>query len=349
MGSVTVRHLVERNSAYYFQATPKMRGAGIFSEPLGRDKAKAITRAEYLNAQWAAARLSNPVNTAYPGTIEWLVRDYEKSDWYGVLAHKTKLQADQHLAVVVSALGKVQVAAITRRHCRRLYDVLVRNKSRPYANKSIKWLRRILSYSIEIGLRETNPAMKMGLKGDGRRRTVWTIGEIEAFKSTAISQNRRSWALAVQIAYDTSQRLSDVLAVTWNDFDGEGLSFRQQKTGQDVWTPLSPETHKMLAETERRAIQIITGDIQGKPIKHASFFGRVFRELRAKTDMRQELTFHDLRRTAATEIYSGGGNVEPITGHMPGSNVLKNYIVPNKDAARAAQRARTKGDKKFER
>ena len=65
--------------------------------------------------------------------------------------------------------------------------------------------------------------------------------------------------------------------------------------------------------------------------------------------MRQELTFHDLRRTAATEIYSGGGNVEPITGHMPGSNVLKNYIVPNKDAARAAQHARTKGDKKFER
>ena len=62
----------------------------------------------------------------------------------------------------------------------------------------------------------------MGLKGDARRKTVWTIGEIEAFKSTAISENRRSWALAVQIAYNTAQRLSDVLAVTWNDFDGEG-------------------------------------------------------------------------------------------------------------------------------
>ena len=309
MGTVDVRHFVERNGAYYFQATAPMRRAGIHSEPLDRNLAKAIERAQYLNAQWDAEKIGKPSNPSRQGTVEWLAKEFEKSDWYRVLGERTMDEADRHIKVVTSALGRVAVAAITRRHCRKFHNKLAAAKSRANANKSVKWLRRLMSYAVEIGLRETNPAASMQLRSNPPRRVRWTPPEIEAFKTTAIKAGRRSWALAVQLGYDSSQRLGDILSLTWHQFDGEGLIFRQAKTGEEVWISLSPESLRMLAETDKRAVQIIVGDVQGKPIGHRSFFGKIFREIRDKAGIRGELSFHDLRRTAATEISSGGGNL----------------------------------------
>ena len=149
--------------------------------------------------------------------------------------------------------------------------------------------------------------------------------------------DRGNWALAVQLGYDTSQRLGDILGLTWHDFDGQGFTVKQDKTGVEIFCHLSKESLRMLTETERRAIQIIVGDVQGKPIGHRSFFGKVYREIRNAAGLRRELQFRDLRRTAATEASAAGANVEHITGHRPGSPIIKNYVVPNKDAARRAQ------------
>ena len=93
-------------------------------------------------------------------------------------------------------------------------------------------------------------------------------------------------------------------------------------------------------ETKRVAVQIITGDHQRKPIGNRSFFGKIYREIRAKADMRTELRFRDLRRTAITEAESEGVPSEPLSGHRPGSPVKKHYVVFDKDAARRTQQAR---------
>ncbi len=201
-------------------------------------------------------------------------------------------------------------------------------------------LRRLLNYSIEVGLRDVNPAAKMNLRHAPPRRVTWTNDEVQAFKAKAIEMGHPAWALAVQLGYDTAQRLSDVLAATWNDIDGDGMTFRQTKTGATVWVPLSPDTLTMLAETERRAVQIITGDVQGLPIRNRSYFARVFREIRDAAGLRAELTFRDLRRTAASEVLAGGGRAEPLTGHRPGSPVLRVYEMPSREASRSAQAAR---------
>ncbi len=341
MGTVKIKHLVERNGAFYFQATPAMRQAGVFSEPLGRNRVKAIERAEFLNAQWDAVRVGAKPNTAARGTISWLVKDFQESEWYRVLKSVTQVEADHHLAIILSApIASHSAHAITRRHCRQFHNKLVQAKGRPNANKSMKWLRRLMSYAVEMGLRETNPALRMGLKHNPPREETWTVAEIEAFKRTAVKDGKRAWALAVHLGYDTSQRLSDILGLTWNNFDGEGLYFRQRKTGAKVYVALRAESLAMLAETDRRAVHIIVGDVMGKPIGHNSYFGRVFRKLRTKSGIRPDLRFHDLRRTAATEVSAGGGTVESLTGHRPGSPALKHYVVPGKEASREAQRVR---------
>jgi len=245
---------------------------------------------------------------------------------------------DRHIAIIVSALGKVPAGAISRRHARKFHNKLAEAKGRSNANRSIKWLRRLMSYAVELGLCEHNPAAKMNLKASKPRRVRWTVEEIELFKATAIAMGRRAWALAVQLAYDTSQRQADILALQWHAFDGEGLAFRQDKTDAEVWVPLSPVSLQMLAETEKRAVQIIAS--KGKPIGDRNFFGNVFRQIRDEAGIRSEVQFGDLRRTAATEVSSGGGNLEHITGHRAGSVAIRAYVVPNKDASRQAQSVR---------
>ena len=341
MGSFTVRHLVERNGAFYFQATPAMRRDGIFSEPLGRDRVAALTRADYLNTQWDAARSGISSNPLCEGSISWLIREYENSDWYAVLRPRTKEEVDQFTAIIAaSPLGKAHVAQVTRRHCRQFHSKLLEDRGRSHANKAIKWLRRLMEFAVDLDLRDTNPASRMQLRHGKPRRVVWKPEEVEAFKAQAVKMDRRNWALAVQLAYDTAQRLGDILGFTWHEFDGEGFTVKQDKTGVEIFCPLSPESLRMLAETERRAIQIIVGDVQGKPIGHRSFFGKIYREIRDAAGLRRELQFRDLRRTAATEASAAGANVEHITGHRPGSPIIKNYVVPNREAARLAQEMR---------
>ncbi len=161
--------------------------------------------------------------------------------------------------------------------------------------------------------------------------------------------DRRAWALAVMVGYDTSQRLSDVLAVTWIDDDGEGIRFgRRTKGNNGVWGALFPETIAMIADTPRDGDQIII-DHRGEPISSWTHFNRVFRAIKKKADLPDEIQFHDLRRTAASGIDAGGGNIEPITGHKPGSSAIPHYIVPGKDAAGTARSVRTNREQKSER
>jgi len=348
MGTFKMRHVRYRNGAYYFEAMPSMRKAGIHSETLGPHPGPALARAKELLDAWDEESRGIPVTPDRPNTIGWLITEFEGSDWYEVLGAKTKLNADLALFRVRDAMGGKAIRAVRRGHCRRFHKRLVERRGRNAANEGIKWLRRIFSYATELEIIETNPAAKMGLKQPPRRIEVWTREEVEAFIAKAIENGRWAWALAVRIAYDTSQRLADVLSLTWHQYDGEGLTFRQAKTGEEVWVPLTTETRAMLAETSRVAIHIIVVGKPHRPISHG-YFGRVFRGLRAKTDMRQHLRFRDLRRTAATEIDAGGGNIEPITGLRPGSPAKRHYVVPSKDAAREAQRARTKRQRDSER
>ncbi|NQV46172.1 MAG: hypothetical protein HQ504_00160, partial [Rhodospirillaceae bacterium] len=46
--------------------------------------------------------------------------------------------------------------------------------------------------------------------------------------------------------------------------------------------------------------------------------------------IRAEVDFRDQRRTAASEALAAEGRAEPITGHKPGSSVLKTYEMPSK-------------------
>jgi integrase len=88
------------------------------------------------------------------------------------------------------------------------------------------------------------------------------------------------------------------------------------------------------------ALHIITG-VRGRAIKPNEFSKR-FRVIAEAAGLPGELQFRDLRRTAATEISAGGGRSEAVTGHVPGSPMLRVYEMPTKDAARVSQSTRNR-------
>ena len=346
MATVNVRHLVERAGRWYFQPTRAMKLQGFQPRAFGTDVAEAMATTQRLNEEWDAVRKRGPAPAGVvPGTVKWLIREYKCSDWFTRLAPRTREEGDRHIARIDAALGRVHVATLRRRNIRRFHEKLMSARGRWQANEGAKWLRRMLSYAVELELRKDNPALRLELKHARPRRIVWTPEQVEVFKATAIDMGRRYWALAVQLGYDTAADLGDILKLTWNDFDGEGIAFRRSKTDAGLWVPLSAEGLRMLAETEKHAVQIVVGDVKHRPISHRSFFGRIFREIRTAAGLPSDLRFRDLRRTVGTEISAGGGQIHPITGHQPGSPVIKYYIVPNKDAARNAQAARGRNRK----
>ena len=281
-----------------------------------------------------------------PGSIAWLIDEYGESDWYDRLSAKTTEEVDLALGLVRDALGNMPVAAVRRKHVRKFHNGLLRKASRSKANKTVKWLRRLLRYAIELDVRENNPADAMDLQANPGRRIRWTVDEIAAVRDAAMAIGHRPLAMAIHLGYDTAQRLGDILALRWDQYDGEGLTFVQAKTGKEVWMPLSTESRAMLADTPRTAVQVIVSERTGRPFASNVAFDRAFRRALAVSGARPELQFRDLRRTAASEILSGGSRAEPVTGHQPGSNVLKIYEVPDRDAARAAQAVRRNRERK---
>ena len=318
------------------------RKLGAKAETLGpKLTGEVIDRSRARTAEWEAARKA-PANTQLPGSVADVIQQYEASDWYESLGDATKAEIDTALKVIREApIVRHQVTTVRKGHIQEFHKSLAAKYGRNKANKTVKWLKRTLTYAVDIlELRETNPAFQMSMKHNAPRRQRWTVGEIDAFMAAAMEADRASIALSVRIGYDTAQRLGDVLSATWKQYDGEGITFIQAKTGEEVWTPLTKETRDALPK-KRGGVQIIISETTKRPY-HQVNFNRHFRAILEEAGIERDIQFRDLRRTAASEVLSGGGRAEPLTGHRPGSSALRVYEVPDKDAARAAQKARNR-------
>lgn len=341
---IKVPYMDRVGDSFYWQPRPAMREAGFRPEALGKDPIKAAARAQALNAEWAAIKNAGPDGPAHAeGTFGWLCDQYERSSWYRDLAPRTRETYDMGLrALARTPLAKSKVAAITRGDIRRHMDRVRETKSEEYLRKFVKVLRRVLAYGIELELITVNPAAKLGIKANKPRRQRWRPEHINAFVNAAIEAGHPGWALAVMLAYDTTQRLSDILKIQHGHFDGEGVTVTQGKTEKEVWCPLAPETIALYGRIERRAITMVYGT-SGRPITNRVHFNRVFRKIGEAVDLPPDLQFRDLRRTGISEVLAGGGRGEPISGHAQGSLAIRVYEVADKEAARSSMAARKKG------
>ena len=350
MAVVRMRYVKRKASGYYFEPTPAMREAGFRPESLGKEMAAAAARAAILLAEWDAirsGRAGDPAKPAY-GTVKWLVTQFERSPEYRAYKPKTQTEFDRLAVRVVSEFGPFLAKALERRHIKAWHRAMIDEVGADRASRTVKTLHLLLELARDEGLIAVNPASRMKLPAGNRRQTIWTAAEVDALIEAAIVVEKRSIGLAIRLAFDTGQRLGDILTMTWAQYDGQTIRLTQSKTGSSLVIPVLPQLKAMLDATERvDSTQIVTMEASKRPYR-VDVFSHRFRELAKAYPDKQ---FLDLRRSAAVRLAEAGCTTEEvvaITGHQieRGAQILEIYVPrTSKMAASAIEKVNKAGPK----
>tara|TARA_E500000305_G_C4008317_1_gene231237 strand:- start:246 stop:1475 length:1230 start_codon:yes stop_codon:yes gene_type:complete len=368
-----IRYLVsKKDHGFYWRITPAMKKAGFRAQNLGKDKIAAEIKAEELNREWDEYKQAGePLEQMTKGDFNSLIHRFQKNPtFYGELSGVYKDELDREFKLIGDKIGAAKVHALRRKHVRTIYDDMSNAVSIKKANKNFKAIHRLLAFAVEIGWADFNVATgmeKISIKGRYQKyepdeidllirvaldRYLDCRGPLNCLAGSTIrTTSRRSLAIAISIAYDTSLPRQDILALKYSDFDGKGFSLRQLKKRGDrnLYLPVTPRTMALVSQGDVVQLKsdqhICINEETGKPWE-LKLFSKAFLKLSRRAGLRSQKnqleqekdarTFHDIRRTAMTEMGDNQAtNVEiaAFSGHAPNSTALNDYVKPGKKAA----------------
>lgn len=214
MAKIRMRHLIEKPSGYFFQATPKMRQYGIFSEPLGKDPGPAFSKAKRLNDEWDRIRAHLKAHGTppsqrtepSPGSLDHLIKKLRQSSEWRDKGARTRDEIEGELKVIQPLFGPTHVLDVSPDACLAFYDGLREKHSLNKAAKCMKWLRYLFNYAIRINYQGIthNPTAAVRIRKPAPRTQTWNEAQVEDAIQIAWIEGLRGAAVAIAIAYDTS-------------------------------------------------------------------------------------------------------------------------------------------------
>jgi integrase len=289
------------------------------------------------------------------------------------LATKEPETARSTLAFYRGSLGKFvtylgeradfPLARISRTEIVGFRNALASKLTAKTTNHDLKAVRMLFRTASRDGLVSENPAefveaVRRENRVPGGNRRNFTVGELRVVLDAADPE----WRSMVLFGLYTGQRLGDIATFCWSNIDlakGE-LRFVSRKTARRMTLPL--------AEPLRRHIENLeAGDDPGAPIhprafaliaaqKNSSMLSRQFGELLGQVGLRENkshqgegkgrrnlrnvaaLSFHSLRRTAATLLHEAGipaAVAQAVIGH-DSEAVHQQYISVGREALQKA-------------
>lgn len=211
MGRVSVKRLRCIAGRYFWRPTPSVKRLGFAAEALGSDLAKAVARAQQLNAlvdQTVAGKDSRREAEAEPYSVAALVELYRQDEEFTNLRPKTQAGYNSVLRNIVSIAGGIPVENISRKDAKEMYRRLKTERGLSTAAAHMRVWRILGQLAVNEGWREDNPFTKLKIKSPDARRQVWEEEEVRAFCKTAIEMGLPSMAIAVQLGLHLGQRLA---------------------------------------------------------------------------------------------------------------------------------------------
>lgn len=343
MGRLTldIPYVRRTPSGWYWEPSRKLRRLGFTPHALGTDEVEAIRRAKELNARVFGEAAREPYQPPVrKETIAWIIKHcYLPSPQFTELADKTKIGYRRALLQIERWAGDQPARAVSRKAIKAWQRALEESTSRLSAAATLRVLRIVMGVALDEGIIQTNPALKLRLATPGERDRVWADAEVERFCTACVAMERRSIAMAVQLALWLGQRQADVLRLAWAKIDlarGRVL-VKQQKVGRELLVPISPELRAWLDTTPRAGDTVVLSERTGAPYAEDNFRA-LFAEARAAAGLDADLLFMDLRRSAATRLAQAGCSISEImaiTGHRT-LQVVGRYVRPDDTMAQAA-------------
>jgi integrase len=282
-------HMTVKAGRYYYVYSGKPR----VWVPLGTDKAKALRL-------WAEHEAGPQVGLSVGDLVQRYIDRSEDN-----LTAGTKKQYQSYQRALSEAFP-IPASQLTAQHVALWRDLPLQRARKTYVNGCLAVLRASFCLGAEQGI-----SSALAVKG-------WTLKArdryLEDSEYIAIREKAPEWLqIAMDLAYLTASRRSDVLGLTWGAV-GESLQLRQQKTRQRMSFSMSTELSHLLARARSRSILGLTviATAKGRPISK-DMLGIAWRAACEAAGVVAQ--FRDIRAKAATDAKRGGQNYQALLGH----------------------------------
>jgi integrase len=271
-------------------------------------------------------------NVAFgPHTLGFVIEKYLASEGFTSKAANTQRQYHQVLDELKKICGRALIADLREEHVREvrkrfLPSVDANGKKRGgtfTADESVMLLSMLWLFAKEHLAMRLGPNPTTDIRKLHQRKfehEPWPDNVIEKFEEEA--RPKPNARLALLLLLHTGQRAGDVAAMKWEQYDGEGIAVRQQKTGELLWIPCHSKLKDALDHAERRSEFILTTEAK------SGYTSGSFRNMIADATAQigaKEYTAHGLRANAAMALAEAGctpHQIMAITGHRTLKMVL---------------------------
>lgn len=250
------------------------------------------------------------------GTIGHALDSWQRSPEFRGLAPRTQANRLRYIKAL-AAIAEKPLAGIRRAQILELRDRIAEQNGPAAANMLVQSISSLLSWSVDRGLLEFNPALRIR-NLPGKHFPAWS----EAEAKIALEQFGDCVRRAVLVAYHTGLRRGDLIALRWSAYDAarRRLIVMPEKTGRareakglpplvlPVHDDLAVELDQWRAATS--STHILTGP-SGRPWTRENLSNHVLRAVRA-AGLRQGLNLHGFRKLAATRLAEAGASTHEI-------------------------------------
>lgn len=286
--------LYRRGSSYYY-----VSAAGKWY-PLGKDKARALRL-------WAELECA-PVRTTTVTDVvqQWL--DYLDGEGCpDAVAASSRTQYGRYARAIAAKFGTTDADALTVPMLARWRD---REVKPIWFNGCLAVLRGSYRKGNEWGTVTTNAPKDVTPNHTTARSRYLTDEEFRA-----IRENAPTWLqVAMDLAYLTGMRESDVAALRWNAV-GDTIRVEQIKTGNRQAFEITPALRAVLEGAKRRRVLglFVVATDKGRPITTRRI-QKAFAKAREAAQV-VDARFHDIRGKAATDAADEGMDYQAMLGH----------------------------------
>jgi integrase len=256
---------------------------------------------------WAQLESGKPLGGSF---FPVMLQQWLSSEQYASLADATK-RTYQTLIDLLPKVFDGPMEAIKPMHVARFMDA---HESKAQANIGRVILSNVFDFAIRRGVIDCPNAAKMvpkfTIKGRDRYLTDDEFNRIRESGNDVVK-------VAMDIAYFTGARITDVLKIRLADCQEDGLFIEQHKTKKRqlfIWTN---ELRDAISRSKRlprpiRGLHLLCTN-RGKPYTYSAFYA-IWSAACSRADV-SDVHFHDIRGKAATEAKQQGQDYQAILGH----------------------------------
>jgi integrase len=363
LSNLVIRKNAAGEDTYQFTPSKAMRDHGFKTVSFGTKREQAYEDIQAYNVEWKQIKAQKSKLDAgtqvfaksQAQTMSWLIQRFENDvTYYRSKEKRTQEEFDLVFQFVKDAgFGDVAVRSFKRKHFRLWHSQLIDSGVSDHKiRKVLKCTRRLFNFALrELEIIEANPLADFGLKKIPSRKIIWNSDEVTAVIAASYDNTKDnkkiypSVGLAVLISVTTTLPLGDILALKWNQFDGEAFTVQQIKERGKI-TLYIPLTDEVIHELEVmlkggvNSTHIICYEGTGRPYANGNQFNKAFRRCRDRAGVSKDVKFQDLRKTGITELAAKSAtNAEIVSfsGHAYNSPVLQDYVMMAKETARNAR------------